>query len=699
MSAPSEVNPTTEARAESQPRGLFESVREALAADAPADNPIDSAPLQGPLGRALQARGVLSVPRSMGLAEAQKAARSGSWLIGIDGDPSRALVLGPAGSDGAPDGVAASLHRGNGHETVDPSTARLADLLTVGADEVGHWLEVPSSAATEPMNPAALPPSATPFQRLRTLVRPDRGDLIAVLAFAVTTGVLLLATPVAVQALVTSIALGGLLQPLVVVSILLMVALGLAGSLIAVQTWVVELLQRRIFVRTVAQLASRLPRVSLDAYDEGHGPELVNRFFDVVTIQKAASKLLIDTLGMALSVIVGLTILAFYHPILLAVATLLIVAIAVLVLGPLGRGQRTAIDESSAKYALAAWFEDIARSPLAFKSGGAGALVFDRTDRLAHDWIDARSSHFRGFFSQVIGALTLQVVGSSALLGIGGLLVIRDSLSLGQLVAAELIVSAVLLSVAKLGKHLETWYDLMAAVAKVGVLLDVPLESEEGERPESAPGGAALRVIDQDAGTVHLEVRPGESVALIHRGGDSATGFVEALWRMRSPDGTRILIDGRAIGDLALEHLRTEVAVVSSPEILHGTVLENVSLSRPFVTADHVRFALAIVGLTDRIAALPDGLQTRIGPYDRGLSAVEERLLMLARAVAGRPRLLAVDSLVDSLPSADRIALLERLSDPANGWTLVVVSIDEHVLERCDHVHAVGEPTPMVSHP
>ena len=326
-----------------------------------------------------------------------------------------------------------------------------------------------------------------PLRRLLRFLQPDRSDLASVVVFAIATGVLLLATPIAVQALVNFVALGGALQPLVAVALLLFLGLALAGVLVGVQTWIVEILQRRIFVRAVADLSARLPRVRLDAYDKSYGPELVNRFLDVITIQKVSANLLLDGLQVVLSIFVGLAVLAFYHPILFAFDVLLLVAIVLIVLGPLQRGIRTASDESKAKYAMVGWLEELARNPLLFKSGGAQAWAFERSDLLAGNYLRARRGHFRIVFGQVVSALVLQVVASTALLTIGGLLVMQGSLTLGQLVAAELIVTVVVNAVAKMGKHVEGFYDLMAAVGKVGVLLDLPIEprGEEHYRPET----------------------------------------------------------------------------------------------------------------------------------------------------------------------------------------------------------------------
>ena len=545
------------------------------------------------------------------------------------------------------------------------SEKEILSLLGVGEEAEVHWLvassSTPNAAATQTESGKAL----TNFQRLRLLLAPERGDILVVLIFAITIGVFMLATPIAVQAIVNLVSQGGTIQPLVSVVIFLALALIFLSTLFGIQTWVVELMQRRLFVRAVADLAARLPRVESTEYDTGFGPERVNRFFDVVTVQKAVAKLLIDGLGVLLGIVVGLTVLAFYHPFLLAFDVVLLLVIAIIVFGPVRRGERTAIVESTAKYKVAAWLQEIARSPLAFRAAGADTWINEKADALSRDWVAARTGHFKTLMAQIVGALALQVVASTSLLAIGGYLVLQGSLTLGQLVAAELIVSAVVFSVAKMGKQMETWYDLMAAVAKVGSLLDLPIESSHGEhhaqaqhqlsgpRPSGQAVGRKLELLGvtfksttcpTQFDRIDLEIEAGERVLIRGLDGASRLAMVDLIWRLRHPTSGVIRLEERDIRDLAPDFLRREVAVVSQVEVVHGTVRDNVRLRRPFVLNDDVRSALACVGLREIFAEFEGGLDAVMHPDARILSDDDLRRLMVARALAGDPGVLVIDS-------------------------------------------------------
>lgn len=533
----------------------------------------------------------------------------------------------------------------------------------------------------------------TPFRRLMGLLRPDRRDITIVILFAVGVGILNLATPIAVQSLVNFVAFGGLVQPLVVIGILLFAFLALAGAIRVFKTWVVDVLQRRIFVRVVGDLAYRLPRVRIDAFDQRSGPELVNRFFDVLTVQKASQTILLDGVGVALQALIGLIILAFYHPFLLAFDVVLIVAI-IFILFVLGRGAvKTAIKESKAKYAVAASLEEIALNPMLFKQAGGAEFAWFRSDTLAAEYVYARRKHFTVLLRQIIGAVTLQALAATALLTIGGFLVIDGQLTLGQLVAAELIVSAVLTSLAKFGKQLEGIYDLLAGVDKLGQLIDLPLEREDGEdaRTLEGPAGLTMRGVQfaysngqKVLNGFDLAVEPGQRVLITGEHGSGKGTITDLLCGARSPTAGRIELDGLDYRDLSLDAIRRQVAVVKGLEIIDGSVAENVRLERTDITNEDVRAALESVGLMEIVRALPNGLDTQLNAAGRPLSYGHARRLMVARAFAGKPRLIVLDDVLDELDATSREIILKSVMGPERRWTVIVTTHGARAIEDMD---------------
>lgn len=531
------------------------------------------------------------------------------------------------------------------------------------------------------------PARTSPLRRVRQLLALDRQDIVVVVIYGVALGLLSLAVPIAVQSLVNTVTFGSLIQPLVVLTALLAVALIGAAILRALQIRIAEMLQRRLFVRIVVEIGARLPRVSASALRKANGPELLNRFFDVFTIQKSLTALLLGGVDAVLIALVGLVVLAFYHPALLAFDLVLIVG-AVLVLIPLGRrGTTTSIEESKAKYAVAGWLEEMARHPLSFKSAGGQQLAQLQVESLAKGYLEKRDRHFRIVFRQVVGALSIEVIASVALLAMGGLLVIERQLSIGQLVAAELIVTAVVASIAKLGGKVETFYDLVAAVDKLGEILDLPLERSDGEAlPPTPQAVGALRVreavVELDSGAlsdpISLELRPGEHVSLGGASERQTTGLVDAIYGLNPLIEGIVEIDGHDGRDLSLPELRRRVAVVRDAEIFPGCILDNLRAGNPELSSEEAWDALGRVGLAETLKWLPQGLRTPLMSDGAPLSRAQTVALAVARALAGKPSILVLDRSLDRLSPMEAAQIANSVSS-ARDVTMVLVSDDPAV--------------------
>lgn len=546
----------------------------------------------------------------------------------------------------------------------------------------------------------------SPARRLMRLLRPERSDILVILALSVLNGVLLLATPLAVDTLVNSIAFGGrdrvYVQALLVLSLALFAFLILLAVMRIAQHFVMEIIERRLFVRVSADLTYRLPRIQTEALDRTGGPELINRFFEIVTIQKAGSLLLLDGVNLVLSALIGLVVLAFFHPFLLAYDVLLAGFLVVVIFGMGRNAVSTSIRESYAKHAVAAWLEQIAAFPTSFKPEGGCKLAAQRADTLAHEYLAARRAHFRILVRQIGGLLILQAVASAALLVVAGSLVLRGELTLGQLVAAELIVGAIVASVAKFGKHLEALYDALAAVDKMGTLVDLPIEREGGEHPAPRAGGSDVRARAVRFGYdphqpifdgLSFEVSAGARIAVVGPAGYGASTLLDILFGLRQVSAGQIEIDGVDVRQWAPIALRDRVALVRGHEIVAGTIAENVRMGRRDMSAREVEQALECVGLGSAVLASACGIDTLLSLGGRPLSSSQRTRLMLARAIAGKPRLLLVDEALDGLDVATLAELEPHLFDRATPWTLLLATRVPDLVGRCDGViHLGGSP-------
>jgi putative ABC transport system ATP-binding protein len=565
----------------------------------------------------------------------------------------------------------------------------------VSADAPTSWLLIEPALPFDALHArrvGAREPITRALGRLRALIHLERADLAVVMVYAVGIGALSLVSPIAVQALVNTVAFGSVLQPLFVLTLVLVAGLSFAAALKAFASFVVEVLQQRLFVRAVADVARRLPRVDLGDHKIGdhgaaHGPELVNRFFDVVTVQKASATLLLDGVSVALQAVVGMVLLAFYHPLLLAFDVALLIALAAIVMIPLRAAIGSSLHESSCKYETVAWLEEVARNPVLFKSEAGMRHAVSRAELLARGYLAARRAHFARLVRQLIGGLGLQVIAGAALLGVGGLLVLERQLTLGQLVAAELVVTAVSASFATLGKHLEKFYDLLSALEKLGKLIDLPLEPVGGAR-EFSNGPARVLVRGALPGRGNLEITAGERVLLTGGCGAGKSELLDFCFGLRRPAQGQIEVDGVDLRMADLPALRDQVALVRPGDLFHASILDNLRLGAPQASLTTLRVALSLVDLADAIGALPDGLETVLAPTGAPLSGAQARRLVLARALAAQPRLLLIDGLLDGLKLArdQHEALLEHIFAADAPWTVLVVSDDPRVRARCRRV-------------
>ena len=518
-----------------------------------------------------------------------------------------------------------------------------------------------------------------PLLQVRTFVAQHRSEVAIVALYSVAVGVFALVTPVAVQALVNTTAFGTVLQPIIVLAVLLLGGLALSGTLRAMKALLVEVLQRRMFVETAAQLAYRLPRVDASVPFAG---DPIHRFFELFGAQKAVATLLLGGIDMVLSASVGMLVLAFYHPLLLVFDVGLLAAVLLLVFGAGRNGVGSALEESASKLAFSDFLAQLMRSQNAFRTAHGRAYARARIDHLAQQYLVHRATHYRVVMRQVGGSVALQALASAALLGLGGLLVIRRELTLGQLVAAELIVSAVLMSLSNLGKYAESYYDLVAHLGKLDGLLTIKLEPDTGNEHEERGRGPCEIVIDE----LHLtreghpllegascRIGAGSRVVLQGAADSGKTSLLQALFGLHRQQRGRILLDGVDTRELTHEALRARVALVRGPEILTTSILENVRLGDAHISPAQVRTLLEKLGLGDELGRLPRGLDTPLEPGGEHLSDSQRLRLTLARALIRQPGVVAIDASLSLLDAASWSSVARVLTAADAPWTLIIV--------------------------
>lgn len=480
-------------------------------------------------------------------------------------------------------------------------------------------------------------------------------ELGPVFLYAIAVGALTLLMPIAVQTLVNTVAFGTLTQPLLVLSLVLLIALGMSSVFSALSTWTVEVIERRFFLRWYLDISSRMSRL---ARAHENREELVNRLFEVYAAQKSMRSLLVGGLEAILTIAVGLIVLSLYHPILAAFSVMLTLALW-FSLSVLGRhGFELARVESVAKYALVARLEELGIGHRAVAS--SRRLVRD-ADARAKTYLKARSDHFRVVFRQRIALWTLQAISMASLLAAGGWLVMQGELTLGQLVAAELIVSGLGLSIAKLGVYVDTAYDLHASAAKLSHLR---------HGLETVPPGDAGATLDRGPWSLRLseggrDTRVDGGGVLLVDGDEFAQSELLYELLLECPTRSRsIMLSDVNVQDVQHESTRAQICFVGRDEVFTGTVFDNASWSgsgKP--DRDQVRKALARLGFH---GALDQELDRSGSP----LTSSDLARIGLARALVSDAALVVLDHTLDAFEPEEAARLLDAL----RGTTRVVLT-------------------------
>lgn len=531
------------------------------------------------------------------------------------------------------------------------------------------------------------------------LLKLEKQDISIIFLLTIGSGLLALATPLAVQTLVNVVTMGGAIQPLVVLSIMLFILLSLSGGLYILEYYVVELILRRVFVRGALQAAQAAQAMDISVADAQNPIELMNRFFDVTTVQKTSYQLLTKGLAAALQALLGSLVLMFYSFYFAAIAIFLLL-MAWFVVVVVGRvAVQSAIHESYAKYNMAAWLENIAHHLNMFKFGTGKDLAVQRADSLASDYLSRRRAHFSTLLRQNIIAVTVSATAGSLMLGLGGWLVMSGHINLGQFVAAELIIFGVLGAFLSFVSKLEYFYDMVAALDKLGMIHDLPKECHAGHpmQLESAPELTCRDVTlelpthTQAIRAIHFTAEKNTSIALKFQSGIHRGFLADVIVGLRNPKTGVIQINGMDLRQLNLENYRQKLAFISRLEILEGSILDNLTYATP-ATLPEVQALLQNLDFARAIEKLPDGLDTQLAARGAPLSRTEQRLLMIARAILAKPSLIVIDAILDELDQDSLVAASKILQPDGQPWTLVVLTQSSAVAERFGKVVKVDNP-------
>lgn len=543
-----------------------------------------------------------------------------------------------------------------------------------------------------------------PVQRLIRLLSEEKKDIFYVYIYAVLIGLISLTLPLGIQATVSLISGGVVFSSVYVLIALVIIGVLATGGLQVMQITLVEYLQRRVFTKAAFEFAFRVPRIRSEALLQYHAPELMNRFFDVLTIQKGLPKLLIDLSSGVIQILFGLILLSFYHPFFVFFSLLLLSMLILIfyITGP--KALNSSIKESKFKYKVVYWLEELARTINSFKLSGNTKLPLRKTDYNVNNYLKNRRVHFGVLISQYAFILLFKALVTGGLLIIGTILVVQREITLGQFVASEVIIILILSSVEKIIMYMDVVYDMLTAVDKISQVTDLPLEKSGGLDIPKQMKSSGFEIVIKNLSykfhynhghslkDINLVVRSGEHICISGPGGSGKTVLTNIIAGLHSDYEGIITVNGFSLRDLDLTNLRDSIGKnVSQEDIFEGSIIENILLGKPHAQPQHAIWAIEEVGIADDINAMPDGLDTVVVSGGKGLTSSLVNKLILARCLAKKPNLLILNDFFSDFTGVERLNLIKMLNKPEHPWTLIVVSKDPLIMEACDRVVLMEE--------
>lgn len=537
----------------------------------------------------------------------------------------------------------------------------------------------------------------SPFQRLIRLLKVYRKQIGYIYIYAMFSGLIYLTIPLGIQTVINFLLGGQVSASLVILILFVIAATAFSGWFQIMQLWLIEYLEQSIFTKASLEFAFRIPRLQLDAIHNEYLPELVNRFFDILSIQKGLSKLLIDFSMASLQVVFGLLILSFYHPLFIALGSTIVFVVYLIFRYSGPRGLETSLKESKAKYEVVHWLEEVARTLNTFKLAGGSSLPMDNTDRLVTEYLTHRKKHFKILMSQFFNMVLFKVVVIGGVLILGSYLVLTEQINIGQFVASEIIIIMVIASIEKLILNIDTVYDVLTALEKVGTVTDFPIEKERGIELSSTGKGlkVSCRKVSfaypgSDKNTLDgldLDISSGEKLCVAGFNGAGKTTLLKLMAGLYEGYRGNILFNDVPLQNIKTSSLRALIGdCLFEESLFEGTLYENITLGRPGISLEQVKQAVEAVHLSGFLESNKDGYFVTVNPEGKRLPDSVIVKIILARSIVATPSLVLLTDSLMVLESEERKNIIDYFTNSGHTWTLVLVSNNLETVKKCDRV-------------
>jgi ABC-type bacteriocin/lantibiotic exporter with double-glycine peptidase domain len=538
----------------------------------------------------------------------------------------------------------------------------------------------------------------TPVQRFFRLLQPNKDAIRNLYIFAIFNGLIALSLPLGIQAIINLIQGGEVSASWILLVGIVLIGYVLNGLLQIFQLRITEDLQKDIFTRSAFEFAYRIPRIRMDALQNQYAPELMNRFFDTISIQKGVAKVLLEMTASALSILFGLILLSFYHPFFIIFSILIIFLGIIIGSYIFQRGLKSSIVESKYKYKVAFWLEEVARTNTTFRLSCDTSLPVRKTDVLVEKYLDAREGHFKILLRQYYLFIFFKILIAAGFLILGGILVFNQQMNIGQFVAAEIVILLLISSTEKLLLTLEVVYDLLTSIEKIGQVTDLELEKSSGHSNivNEDQQGMSVSIhnlyfkypdsVDYSLQDFNLDIKSNEKVTLTGSNGSGKATLLKLMTAFFEPQRGNIIYDNIPIKNYDITQLRSYIAeCISEDRIFEGTLLENLTVGRD-ISQFKISEVLDNIGLTSFIHQLPQGYNTEIGPQGKRLPGSVTQKIILARNLLKEPRLMIVEDIFKNIEKKEKLLIFKYILQKNAERTVIVVSKDPDIMQLTDRI-------------
>lgn len=542
------------------------------------------------------------------------------------------------------------------------------------------------------------------MKQLSVAMRAEKKIMSLIFSYALAVGFFSLIIPLTVQELVSTFSYA--VQPVMIWTLtgIMLAVLLFVGLFKTFHFYAVDVVQRRLFARVAVAMVEQLPRNRF----KGVRPELSNLFIETVFMQRALSTLLIDLLNVVVGGTVGMIMLVVYHPYFLMYNLLLMAGFGITFF-VLSRGAlRTTLAMSHAKYDVFNFIQEVSQNALQLKATDSRPFLIQKTNDLVSRYVETRKARFAVLVRQYIGSVGGQAIAQAGSLGIAASLMASGQLTLGQLVAVQAVVGALVFNFDTLIKNMGSVYYFFASLTHLDTVFSQEQDYVSTESAVALPKHLTqgVRVTCKGVSLIHngvsvfdgfnLDVAPGEKLGIYARTTGAKTALARVLGGLETPTNGVVQYNGvdlRYIDPNAINQCRS-VMIDSQLSLVKGTIEENIVMGRSYVTYDDLNWALRFTELEEDVEGLVRGVKSEVSALGESISPTHIVQILLARAILGRPQVIIFDGLIHSLEPSLRERVLRRLCSKDEAWSVIFVSTDPNLTDHADrrimlhHAHA-----------